>query len=143
MPAPLHFTHSVSPRSHPGGLHLTHVSALSARGVVVLLGLLAFWQLGPGLPELLPHCISHPNCQERMFSGPRRTFQISVTGGATYLIVREASLCHQKAGAFQCNLSNGAQGQDGKAAASWSCLSMQCRAGPAKLRQGFLTSSDN
>lgn len=73
----------------------------------------------------------------KVSSGPRRTFQLSVTGGATYLTERKASLCHQKVAAAWHSLSDGAQGQDGKAATNWSCLVVQCRGGLPKLRQGF------
>lgn len=86
----------------------------------------------------------NPNVQKRMlnscsrvFSWPRSTFQLSVTDGATHLTVRGARLCHQKAAASWHSLSNGAQGQDRKAPASWSCLAVWHRSSLAKPRQGF------
>lgn len=110
---PFH-SHLVSPYSHPDGLLLTRDSALSARGVVVLMGLsssLALWYRPSRatatlqLPSQLSREVCWIPCFE-VFSGPARAFQLSVSSGTTHLTIKEASLCRQKATASWHGLSN-------------------------------------
>lgn len=118
------------PSPHPG--------QLSAQGSGCAGGSCSFWQLGPGPPELLPHCSCHPNGQEKDAEFPLR---FSVQTGLL-------SLCHWRYHPRDCK---GSMFVSPEAAASWqtvprhsmerhlpwSHLAVWCRGGLARPRQGF------